>query len=211
MRLRGLIFDMDGTIGDTLHICIEGIKRAAEPLAGRSFSDAEILATFGPSEEGAAKKLVPHDPTACMDSYLRHYEELHAQSPDPFDGIPELLRDIHASGAKLAMVTGKGPRTLAVTMRIYKLQDTFDEVRTGCPQKACKPEKIQEVLDVWGLNPSEVAYVGDIAHDVRSAREAGVKAISVAWASSADLASLKAAEPDWLFETVAEFRNWWNS
>ena len=45
--MKCLIFDLDGTLGNTLPLCIAAFKQAIEPLAGRSLSDAEIIATFG--------------------------------------------------------------------------------------------------------------------------------------------------------------------
>ena len=56
-KIKALIFDLDGTIGDTLPLCIKAFRRSIEPLIGRSVSDAEIIATFGPSEEGTIMAL----------------------------------------------------------------------------------------------------------------------------------------------------------
>jgi len=53
------IFDLDGTIGNTLPLCVTAFREALESLAGRPLSDAAIMATFGPSEEGTVMALVP--------------------------------------------------------------------------------------------------------------------------------------------------------
>ena len=57
--IRGVLFDLDGTLGNTLPVCIGAFRRAVEPFAGREVSDAEIVATFGPSEEGTVHVLAP--------------------------------------------------------------------------------------------------------------------------------------------------------
>lgn len=50
--IKAIIFDLDGTIGDTVPLCIAAFKKSVEPLAGRVFSEEDIVSTFGPSEEG---------------------------------------------------------------------------------------------------------------------------------------------------------------
>ena len=57
--LKAVIFDFDGTVCDTLPLCIAAFRKSIEPLAGRRFSDQEITATFGPSEEGTIRALIP--------------------------------------------------------------------------------------------------------------------------------------------------------
>mgnify|MGYP006357288589 CR=1 FL=1 len=46
-KIKGVIFDLDGTIGDTVPLCIKAFRKAIEPLIERSVSDEEIIATFG--------------------------------------------------------------------------------------------------------------------------------------------------------------------
>lgn len=58
--LKAVLFDFDGTVGNTLPLCIAAFQKAITPLAGRSFSEREIVATFGPSEEGTIRALIPH-------------------------------------------------------------------------------------------------------------------------------------------------------
>ncbi len=199
---------MDGTLGDTLYICVEGMRRAAEPIAGRKFSDADIWASFGPSEEGSLPRIAPQDPEKCLRDYLRYYEELHQAVTEPFEGIKELLSDLKKEGFLLALVTGKGRHTLEISMRVMGLNGYFDEIRWGCLHGPCKPEKIKEVVATWGVDPKDVGYVGDVKHDIVSAREAGTLAVSVAWAPEANAVELASGNPDVLCSSVAEFKEW---
>lgn len=57
--IKCVIFDMDGTLADTLPLCIESFRRSIEKLSGKILTDREIIETFGPSEEGVVKKLFP--------------------------------------------------------------------------------------------------------------------------------------------------------
>ena len=57
--LRGVIFDLDGTLADTLPLCIVALRAAIFPIAGRTLSDEEIMAAFGQSEERTIRAAGP--------------------------------------------------------------------------------------------------------------------------------------------------------
>lgn len=176
--IRAVIFDFDGTIGNTLPLCIAAFRRAIEPLAGKQLPDEEIVATFGPSEEGTIRILAPHAYEQGLADYLNCYRELHDMCPSPFDGIPELLEWLRARGIIIALVTGKGRRSCSISLEQYGIARFFDLVETGSPEGPCKPEGIRAVLDRFLLKPEEAIYVGDTASDVASARSAGVPAVA---------------------------------
>ena len=68
--LKAVLFDFDGTVGNTLPLCIAAFQKAITPLAGRSFSEREIVATFGPSEEGTIRALIPQFYEQGVEGYL---------------------------------------------------------------------------------------------------------------------------------------------
>lgn len=206
--LRAVIFDFDGTVAHTLPICIEAFRRAAQPLTGRVYTDDEITATFGPAEEGSVRVLAPEAPEECLAQYLRHYEELHAECLAPFSGVTELLQELRQRGLKIGLVTGKGPRSCEISLRVLGMEKDFDLVETGCAHGPCKPEGIERMLHAWGIPGEETAYVGDSPSDVNSARAAGALALGAAWADSADEEAIRARRPDGLFTRVEDLRRW---
>lgn len=205
---RAVLFDLDGTLADTLPLCIRAFRHAIEPAAGRPVSDAEIVATFGPSEEGTVRALVPDHYDAALAAYLHHYERLHGDCPAPFAGIAALLRDLRRQGVRLGMVTGKGARSTVVSLRQFGLEDMFEIVETGSPHGPRKTEALQAILAAWGMAAAEVVYVGDAPGDITAARAAGVAVVSAAWAGTADPAALRALDPDLLAATVDALRSW---
>ena len=76
-KIKAVIFDLDGTIANTLPLCVRAFKNSVEPLINRSLSDAEIIATFGPSEEGTILELAPEKKEKGVSNYLHLYETLH--------------------------------------------------------------------------------------------------------------------------------------
>ncbi len=207
-KLRGVIFDLDGTLADTLPFGITAFRRAIEPLAGRTLTDAEIVATFGPSEEGTIRALAPEHYERGLADYLRHYEALHDACPDVFPDIRDLLTDLKARGVRLGMVTGKGPKSAWISLKRFGMETVFDPVETGDPTGPRKADGIRRILAQWDIEPCAAVYVGDSPSDVTAARKAGIAVIGAAWAETADHALLAAEKPDALLATVAELAGW---
>lgn len=206
IMIKAVIFDLDGTIGNTLPLCITAFRKAIEPLSGRSLSDEEIVATFGPSEEGTIHALIPNQYEKGIESYLKNYDELHDICPQPFEGIHEIFEYLKSNDIILALVTGKGAKSTAITLSKYGMESLFDAVETGSPSGPRKVEGIENVLKKFGLKPQEAIYVGDAPSDIVSARTANISSIAAAWADTADIQQLKKLNPDELFFTIKNFR-----
>lgn len=209
--LRGVIFDLDGTIADTLPLVIAAFRQAIEPPAGRTLTDAEIIATFGPSEEGTIRALIPDHYESGLADYQRYYERLHDGWPEPFPGIAALLTDLKQRGARLAMVTGKAEQSTWVSLRRYGLEDAFEVVETGNPNGPRKAACIRRILAQWRMDPSEAVYIGDAPSDVTASREAGVSVIGAGWAATTDCDLLAAEHPDVLLGSIGELKAWLDS
>ncbi len=206
--LRGFIFDLDGTLGDTLPVCFQAFAAVFRRRLGRHFSPPEIHAMFGPSEEGILKRLCPEDPEGALEEYLAEYRVAHSSCPRPFPGVRNCLDLLAGSGVELAVVTGKGPRSAEISLERFDLAGRFPIVEAGSPDGGVKPTAMARVLAAWGLDPRQVAGVGDAVADVRSARRAGILSVAAAWAPDADGERLAACMPDRHFRRVADFRAW---
>ncbi len=113
--IKAVIFDFDGTIADTVPLCIAAFRKAIEPLTGKSISDADIIAAFGPSEEGTIMALIPDFYEQGISNYLKYYKELHEMCPEPFDGIKGIIQYLKDNNIITALVTGKGENTREVS------------------------------------------------------------------------------------------------
>src|SRR5689334_21675177 len=122
MRYQAVIFDLDGTLGNTLPLCIAAYRAAIEPLIGRTVSDTEITDTFGPSEEGTIMAFAPERFDEGITAYWKHYAALHDRCPEPFAGVPDLLRRLRDTGVKVGLVTGKARKSTDLTLRRFGLE-----------------------------------------------------------------------------------------
>ncbi len=206
--LRGVLFDLDGTLGNTLPICIGAFRKAILPFAGRELSDEEIIHTFGPSEEGTVHVLAPGHEAEALSEYLRHYAELHDSCREPFPGVVELLTDLKNRGVRLALVTGKGQGSADITLARFRLAPFFEHIEVGSPLGPRKADAIRDILAWWNMEPTAALYVGDAPSDIPAARKAGTFVVAAAWAETAEPEILRAENPDALFTSLREFEAW---
>jgi pyrophosphatase PpaX len=204
MHLSALIFDMDGTLGDTIPSILVALRETFARFTGRIYTDEEISAMFGPSDEGIIEQRVPAEMyEAALQFFLQRYDELH--TTEPFPGICELIARQKERGMRIAVATGKGSRSAAISMRAYGLDTYIDLLETGSKHGAVKPELIRRILDVWGIPASEAAYIGDAQSDMADARAVGVLPIGATWSQSATVTD---ADTPYRFTRVEELQGW---
>ena len=168
LRVRAFIFDIDGTLSDTVGVCIEAIRLALLRFDGRYWCDYEIEAQFGVSEEGIFQRLLPDRWEQAMDSYIEAYSQLHPIISKPINGLREMLALLSKHSVPMGIVTGKGPRSAEVTLNALKYGRFFSHVELGSPNGSVKTERILKLAHEWRIPPADIAYLGDTPYDVRA-------------------------------------------
>ena len=208
MKIKGLIFDFDGTLLETFPVCYVGFRTALKKFTGRDYSEEEIKMLFGPTEEGIFQRLLPEQWKECLALYLETYDQAHRDYAEPFPGIEQALDLLSARNVKLAIVSGKGPASMRLSLKHSRLERYFPLIVTGSEEGPDKPRRIKKVLEAWGCQPDEVAYIGDIPHDIEDSREAGTIPLGAVWAGSASKNEVLAMKPAETFTTVNDFIKW---
>lgn len=108
----------------------------------------------------------------------------------------------------LAIVTGKGLHSAAISIRHLGLARYFDVLETGGPEGSIKPQAIRRVLARWAVLPERVAYVGDAASDMEEAKAAGLIPLGAAWDPRASVQVGNGRDPLLLFPSVESFTDW---
>lgn len=208
-RYSSLIFDLDGTLADTLPLIYESFNDAFEPITGTVLTPDEIRALFGPPDNHVIRNVLdPEYHEAAIDRYVATYERRHRDLVELFEGMDELLAELHAQGVKLAVVTGKSRNTALMTLEMLGVLDRFDVVYAGDDVERQKPDPMALVMALEDLahdDPGSAAMIGDSAADVIAGKGAGVATIGVLWGSP-DHTDLLAAGPDVVCGSMEDLR-----
>ncbi|MCC6791582.1 MAG: HAD-IA family hydrolase [Thermomicrobiales bacterium] len=206
-RFRTAIFDLDGTLADTLPLIYEAFDAALRPVFGRRMDDAEVRALFGPPDNYIIRTIVPAaEQEAAFARYVATYEREHERLVTAFHGIDEVTRRAAAAGLKLGVVTGKSRQTALFTLEALGLLPIFGAIYAGDDVERQKPdpEAVVKILHDLGHDPATPgAFIGDSAADVIAGRAAGLITIAVTWGSP-DHDQLHASSPDVIVHTSEE-------
>jgi len=207
MPTTAVVFDLDGTLGDTLPLIYRAFNAALEPEFGHKLSEAEIRKLFGPPDNHILRRLLPGEAgEAAFQRYLAVYLHDHAELARIFDGIKDVIDRAKAAGFHIGVVTGKSRQTALFSLEAFGLLDDFAVIYGGDDVEKQKPdpEAVIKILADLGWRAGEPGFfVGDSAADVIAGRAAGLRTIGVTWGSP-DHEELFAANPDVVVHTMAE-------
>lgn len=204
--LKAVLFDFDGTIADTLPICIGAFAKTIAPVIEHEPSLEEVYSYFGPTEEGIFQKHFPDRAEELTQIYLRHYKEMHTEETQLVPNLMETIRALIKKGVRVALVTAKGGQSCKISLDYYKIANDFETIEVGSPLGRDKGAAILRALATLNIKPEDTAYVGDSPKDVISSRKAGVYAWGAAWLPSARPDKILENKPDAIFYTIDEFR-----
>lgn len=208
--LKAVLFDIDGTLGDTLPLCVEAYRQCVQELTGRLPEPQEVTAHFGLSDRGVLGALLgmhPDDPALPIDRFVAVYGRLHpTMAPAPFPGAADTLRGTRECGLHVGIISGKEHYTATPTLDFFGFRGLFEWAGFGLPTHNNKAERLQEAMQLWNLTPEELVYVGDAPSDIRLAHSVGVRIINAAWASTAaaEQDACLALGPDYRLTDMAE-------
>ena len=188
MKLKSLIFDMDGTLLDTLDI----ISRTNnEVLSLHGFPTHTIEEYKGFVGDGmrmllrrALPKGTPEEViTPILKEVLDLYHEKGVGTIPPFPGIREMLSVLVERGIKISILTNKEHRYALLNAETILGEFHFDAIlgeRAGIPLKPA-PDGIFEIAEITKVPLSQTAYVGDMKADVLTAKNAGILSVGCLW------------------------------
>ncbi|HOV27022.1 MAG TPA: HAD-IA family hydrolase [Pseudobacteroides sp.] len=206
MKFDAVIFDLDGTLADTIPLTIYALKKAVLELSGKEYGDDEILNEFGPVDTEIIKKLLDYkQDDIAPDVYIKHFEESFNDFVKPIEGIGTLLESIKSNGIKLGLFTGRSRRATEIVLKKLSFREMFDILLTGDDTTKPKPdpEGIEKALELLSADKESSLYVGDFDVDILASRAAGVKSALALWASSSD-DRLNELKPDYSLKTPQE-------
>lgn len=209
---KAVIFDLDGTLSDSIHSIKYSGDRTMEAFGYGPFTVEQYKYFVG---DGAAN-LVKRALIAGGDKELSHFDEAYPLYREifkencmyrvrPYDGIPELLAALKAQQVKIAVLSNKPhAETVNVIETLYG-KGCFDAIEGQKEGMAIKPspDGVFRILGQLGLEVEDLLYLGDTATDMKTGKSAGAFTVGALWGFR-DRAELEAGGADAVIEYPLE-------
>ena len=178
-----ILFDLDGTVIDSVALIRESHRHAVQEVLGATFPDERLVANVGrPLIDQMRAFSVEH-----ADELLRVYREWnHAHTAEllrAYDGIDRLLAGLRTAGRTLGIITSKSHPTVDLAFDVLPIRHHFAVVIAAEDTDRHKPDPapVRLALQRLGAEPGRACYVGDAPFDIQAARGAGITAVGVTW------------------------------
>ena len=189
--IRAIIFDLDGTIADTISAIREGVNLTMEQYGYPTHDDAAILRFINNGARELIRRAMPEALRAdeelvsrVLADYDRLYGTVYLHTDRTYDGICETVRSLHDEmGLKIAVLSNKQDlfvKNLAGQLLPAGCFEAAQGVIHGKPAKP-DPYLVGLVAEEMGVSPAECVMVGDSDVDVRTAANAGMTHVGVSW------------------------------
>lgn len=210
---KGLIFDLDGTLVDSLQGIAASLNHALGEMGLPVHPMNAVREFIGNGARVLVTRAAPADADPSLldqleNAFKADYDVTWPSGTSAYDGIENLLETLQSKGIPLAVLSNKPhPFTSIIVARIFPTID-FKVVLGQLPGIPHKPDPTGalEVANLIGLLPEDVTVIGDSTMDLETARNAGMKSIAVTWGFH-DRSRLLAAGADALAEDPASLLN----
>lgn len=164
---HAVVFDLDGTLFDSLPLVLRAFQHALEPFGGRP--TMETFAGLGGPPEKIFPLLIP-DPQHVPAAMLR-LQQFHAGHPEliqPFPGAIALLDELYRRKIQLAVWTGRDRASTLPLLAMHDMAKYFSVLVCGDDLSSHKPDPagLRQILDSLALKPEHVIFMGDADVDV---------------------------------------------
>ncbi|MDR1085634.1 MAG: HAD family hydrolase [Deltaproteobacteria bacterium] len=188
MKTRAAIFDLDGTVLNTLPDLADSLNIALEAAGYPARTLDEYRFMVGNGMAKMIERALPDDrktpeiQTEIMKHFKNEYALRQCDKTAPYEGITDLLQDLKARGWKLGLLSNKDhENTLEIVNHFFSgIFDVIIGVKPGGPSKP-DPAGALEICRTLGFKPQEVIYLGDSGVDMATANAAGCPALGAGW------------------------------
>ena len=210
MKYDTVVFDMDGTLLNTLDDIADGVNYILRQYQYPEKSLDEVRRAVGNGARQLMRLMLPGgEENPRFDQILKEYGayyQAHCQEKTrAYEGIPELLGALKEKGVKLAIVSNKGDGAVKELNRQYFAENIETAVgeRPGIRRKP-EPDSVLEALRILGSTRERALYVGDSEVDYDTAKNGKMACVLVSWGFRTR-EQLEALHPDYLIDRPEQF------
>lgn len=191
MKFKACIFDLDGTLCDSVKSIAHSANHALRDFGLREASEDQYKIFVGDGVDTLIQRLLrfggDEDCTKFQEvreRYMEYFREGCLYQVKPYPGIRDLLRELKTEGARLAVLSNKpDANTKDVIQAIFPEEGLFDRVQGQSDAFPKKPDPAGalSLAKEFGVRPEECMYLGDTSTDMKTGKAAGMYTVGVLW------------------------------
>ena len=207
MSLSTFLFDLDGTLIDSIELILRSYRHTLRTHRGHEPADEVWMRGLGTPLSVQFRHFTedPAEIEAMVATYRAYNLAHHDELVRPYDGVVDAVHTLARAGKTLGLVTSKLKSGALRGLQVAGLETAFtvivgaDDVEHPKPH----PEPVLTALERLGVPAAGAVFIGDSRHDIVCGRAAGVKTAAVLWGPF-DRSHLADLEPDYWLETPAD-------
>ena len=207
MRYDTVIYDLDGTLLDTLGDLAAAVNYAMRTMNCPEHSQAAVCSMVGNGMERLIRLALPEG-EECFEEALKVFKAYYGEHSDDltcaYEGVEAMLEALSQAGVKQAIVSNKGdPFVRQLNEKFFSRWIDLAVGERADVRRKPAPDSLLKVMEELGSVPARTLYVGDSDVDIVTARNAGVDCASVCWGFRTE-EQLRQAGASQLFHTAEE-------
>ena len=206
MNIELVIFDFDGTLGDTRGIVVTTMQQTLQEYGLPVCSDEECAATIGLPLAGCFRQLIPEATDEviqqCVDTYHRLFDiNKNRIKPQAFPHVIETLEELHRQGIRMTVATSRGIDSLKDLLTDMGIIQFFDYLlgADNVTKHKPDPEPVLQTLRTMHIDAAETLVVGDMPVDILMGSRAGCRTCAVTY-GNATREELEEAGADYIID-----------
>lgn len=204
-RVRALLFDLDGTLIDTVALILSSFRHATNEVLGAPLPDEVLMRNVGVPLAIQMREFAPDHADELLRVYREHNSKIHDDMVAEYPGTHATLEGLAARGFPMGVVTSKGTPMARRGLDAFDLGRFFEVLVTSDDVDVYKPEPYPLIYaaELMGVRAEECLYLGDSPHDMSAAIAAGAVSVAALWGAFG-AASVLEPGPDFALRSIVE-------
>ena len=202
--LEVLLFDLDGTLIDTIDMIMASARYATATVLGEALPDEVLMHNIGVPLVAQMEEYAPGRSAELLAVYREHNARVHDEMIREFPGVEEALRELSECGYRMGIVTSKSRPVAQRGLDHFGLGELFEVLVGYEDTEIHKPEPcpVLEAASRLGVSAVRCLYCGDSPHDMAAGIAAGAVTAAAKWGPFAE--RVLEPGPDYALETLAD-------
>lgn len=207
MKVNAVLFDLDGTLLDTIDLLLASVRWAFRDWPGRVPTTEEWIAGIGTPLESQMRVYAAdnQDLATLINGYREYQRAHHDELTRAYTDAIETVADLHRTGYRMGVVTSKASDIANRSLAFVGLDRYLDVVvgYDATDRHKPDPQPVRYALDALQAPPSEAVFVGDSPHDMFAGNAAGVTTVGALWGPF-PRSALSAASPRYYLDRIRD-------